>query len=122
MLADQECTLEAASRRRATAPLMALAGHALSERFHCWRGASGRRYVATVFAGAAPPDAFSGALVLAVQRLPCGARALVEMADSGDGFAAFAARSRSRGANEWHVHLLAATPAERAMAMRDLRG
>ena len=53
---------------------------------------------------------------------PCSARALVEMADSGDGFAAFAARSRSRGANEWHVHLLAATPAERAMAMRDLRG
>ena len=112
MLAEQ-CTPEAARR---PSPLLALAGHALSERFHCWRGASGRRYVATVFA---QPAMVSDALVLAVQRLPGGARILLGMADSGDGLAAC---SRIAGANEWHVHLMAATAAERSMAMRDLRG
>ncbi|MGC1556556.1 MAG: hypothetical protein WA745_03305, partial [Methylovirgula sp.] len=55
------------------AALKSLSGSPLAGRFHAWHGASGRRYVCSVFPlDPAAPDAglpqFAGAVVLAVLR------------------------------------------------------
>ena len=96
-----------------------------ADRFVYWTGASGRRYIHTVYdAGACPP--LPGAVYVSVERLPGGqlralaagcfpkplAFNLARLADAG-GSAAFA--------NEVHVHLLADSEAERAAILDDLR-
>jgi hypothetical protein len=100
---------------RATAPLA-------ERRFTAWRGRSGRRYVASVFAiqdGHAL--GFTDAVLLAVSP----ERKIVAARDSGP-FGIDAALTRWRdavamaGASEIHVHLLAEDSAGRRAALCDL--
>ncbi|MDX3808149.1 hypothetical protein ACXIUS_22465 [Bosea thiooxidans] len=95
----------------------------LSERrFTAWRGRSGRRYVASVFAA---DDihalSFTDAVLLAVSA----ERQIVAARDSGPfGIEAALARWQSSvmeaGAKEIHVHLLAEDGASRRAALLDL--
>ena len=90
-------------------PLAAPKNSALSSRFHFWHGASGRRYVCSVF----PPE-----------RLPAYERAIALFVRKGDrqvvGVAAgLADRSALAEADEVHVHL-AKDGAALAAAFRDL--
>ncbi|SFC50918.1 hypothetical protein SAMN05428997_107193 [Bosea sp. CRIB-10] len=102
-------------------PLRATAQLA-ERRFTAWRGRSGRRYVASVFAiqdGHAL--GFTGAVLLAVSP----DRKIVAARDSGP-FGIDAALTRWRdavamaGASEIHVHLLAEDSAGRRAALCDL--
>lgn len=109
-----------------SSPLTALFGDPLAARFHGWRGASGKRYVCTVFCDPAEIRDFAAALVLCVARDHDGSRRLVAMATADDpvrpAWLDSLAQGRPvRGANEWHVHLIAATAADRAAALEDLR-
>jgi hypothetical protein len=90
-------------------PLAAPENSALSGRFHFWRGASGRRYVCSVF----PPE-----------RLPAYERAIALFVCKGTsqivGVAAgLADRSALAGADEVHVHLAKDGPTL-AAAFQDL--
>jgi hypothetical protein len=99
----------------------------LGERFHFWEGASGRRYVCSVFAADdAAPDALdlSCAVVLAVERSPVGVcRALsilpssmpLRLKEGGGQWLA------GRAPNEFHVHLLPRDGNERDAALADLQ-
>ncbi|RXT46204.1 hypothetical protein B6S44_25590 [Bosea sp. Tri-44] len=102
-------------------PLRATA-HLAERRFTAWRGRSGRRYVASVFAvqdGHAL--GFSDVVLLAVSP----DRKIVAARDSGP-FGIDAALTRWRdavamaGASEIHVHLLAEDSASRRAALLDL--
>ncbi|WID98288.1 hypothetical protein QO058_08640 [Bosea vestrisii] len=102
-------------------PLRATA-HLAERRFTAWRGRSGRRYVASVFAiqdGHAL--SFSDVVLLAVSP----DRTIVAARDSGP-FGIDAALTRWRdavamaGASEIHVHLLAEDGASRRAALCDL--
>jgi hypothetical protein len=102
-------------------PLRATA-HLAERRFTAWRGRSGRRYVASVFAvqdGHAL--GFSDVVLLAVSP----DRKIVAARDSGP-FGIDAALTRWRdavamaGASEIHVHLLAEDGASRRAALLDL--
>ena len=112
------------------APLAGLAGTDLSRRFRHWRGASGRRYLFSVFPLGEPApgeDAprFADAVVMAVGRDAAGAPRILALDETGplpDLFYAGAAfrAALSRGAHEIHVHLLAEGPAARAAVLCDL--
>jgi hypothetical protein len=102
-------------------PLRSLAGRC-ERRFTAWRGRSGRRYVASVFAGGdAQALAFADAVLIAVSA----ERRVVAARESGP-FAIEAASARWRdsvlaaGAVEIHVHLLAEGAEERRAAVADL--
>jgi hypothetical protein len=100
---------------------------ALGERFHFWIGASGRRYVASIFAaGEAALEGLdlSCAVVIAVERSAEGTcRALSVVASS------LPLRLHSsaghwlggRAPNEFHVHLLPRNRGERDLAYADLQ-
>ena len=102
-------------------PLRSTAG--LSERrFTAWRGRSGRRYVASVFASDDPHAlGFTDAVLLAVSA----ERRIVAARDSGP-FGIEAALGRwqravtAAGASEIHVHLLAEDGLSRRAALLDL--
>jgi hypothetical protein len=104
-------------------PLASLSRTGLEKLFHSWLGASGRRYVCSVYSVGAPP-VFDGsrAVVAAVRRGALQAEiAFVFTAGPDDeDFAFWTARARAQGACEWHVHLLAETPEARAAVLRDL--
>jgi hypothetical protein len=89
--------------------------------YRYWRGASGRRYVHTVFALNEWPD-YTGALVLFVR----GGTEVLWIGQSSPltglfGEPGLLARMQAQGAEEIHVHLLAETRAERSAAERDLK-
>ncbi len=112
------------------APLAGLAGSALSGRFRHWRGASGQRYLFSVFpldpTGSADDlPRFEDAVVLAVSRHDDGARHILAADETGvlpDLFFASAGfrHAVAGGANEIHVHLLTERAPERAAMIRDL--
>ena len=113
--------------RVSSAPLAALAGGALAQQFHAWRGRSGRRHVFSVFPlePESVPD-FEDAVVIAAAVGDDGARRIVLLAETGSlpelvlcGSAL--ARARRKGAGELHVYLLARTRSERQNLLRDLR-
>jgi hypothetical protein len=125
-----------APRRRtasvaADAPLDCLSGGALAARFHAWHGASGHRYVCSVYGvdrtdpAAGLPD-LDDAVVIAVALDPRDARSCVGifefcMKDGGRDRASHAVeRALAAGAREWHVHLLATSPEARRAVIRDL--
>jgi len=91
--------------------LAALADEPLSPRFCAWRGASGRRYIASVYEARACP-AYCDAALIVVAAEPDGRRRIV----------ARLARTPApvAGRLELHLHLLAATTAERRAALDDL--
>jgi hypothetical protein len=103
-------------------PLASLARTGLEKMFHSWIGASGRRYVCSVYSLSEPPAFdYRRAIVAAIRRTRTGAAiAFVFEPHESDDFNLWARRARAAGAEEWHVHLLADTPDARAFVVRDL--
>lgn len=104
-------------------PLRSLAGAELpGRRFTAWRGRSGRRYVASVFAVADDHAlGFRDAVLLAVS----GDRRILAARDGGGPDTAEALErwrqaAAAAGAGEIHVHLLAEDAPSRRAALRDL--
>ncbi|MDI9847854.1 hypothetical protein QM467_07285 [Rhodoblastus sp. 17X3] len=106
-------------------PLASLTRTGLEKLFHSWLGASGRRYICSVYALGEPP-AFDcrRAVIAAVRRSASGAVVLFTFQpgpnEERDDFRLWTQRAHACGASEWHVHLLAETPEERAFVLRDL--
>jgi hypothetical protein len=104
--------------------LAALAGMPISSRFCSWIGLSGRRYVFSIYPASACP-AFCDAVLLAAVHDMTGRRRAILVRDTGafpEPVVAEAQRElRAFGPGvELHLHLLAASPAERAAAVADL--
>lgn len=93
------------------------------ERFWYWYGASGTRYIHSVYRIDSAP-LLPGAVYIAARRIDertcqavaCGTISPAEIADA----ARFFAMLRNAGAEELHVHLLASCPTEAAEIRRDL--
>jgi hypothetical protein len=90
-----------------------------------WRGRSGRRYVVSVYPLDEADDGYAGALLLAVARDADGRRHLLAARESGstavNGYnGQWLTAAREHGANELHVHLLAASRAARRDTLADL--
>jgi hypothetical protein len=106
-------------------PLAALDRTGLEDLFRVWPGASGRRYICSVYPIGEPP-VFDcrRAIVAAVRKSAAGAAILSVFVpgaeDAADDLRARAEKARQRGAHEWHVHLLANTEEARDFAARDL--
>lgn len=108
------------------APLASLRDEAVASRFHAWTGASGRRYVATIYLldrsrpHAGLPDFDRFVLIPAVRRghgrLPSTILAVERESDKRFAIAAALANQVS----EWHVHLLAARRSDRAAVVADI--
>ena len=100
---------------------------ALGERFHFWIGASGRRYVCSVFAAA--DTALEGldlthAIVIAVERLRDGNCAALSIVPNGLPLRLHGSAGNwlgGRTPNEFHVHLLPTSVDERNGALVDLQ-
>jgi hypothetical protein len=106
------------------ASLAALAGTPIASRFCSWIGQSGRRYVFSVYPAPECP-AFPDAVLLAVVRDMTGRRCVVSVRDTGafpEPVLARVRRELSAFASglELHLHLLAASSAERAATIADL--
>src|SRR5476649_216980 len=104
---------EAARRSRPpeNAPLAALAGEGLGGRFRYWRGASGRRFMFSVYSSAACP-AYDYAVLIGVGIAADGGRQILFIADTGAFPEPVLARARAILAKagmrvELHVHVLA---------------
>ncbi len=121
-----------AGRRGWDAPLAGLSGSSMADRFRAWRGASGRRYVFSVFRLEAEPAALdllpgdADAVVIAAERKPDGTRVLLWMMRTEGNTREFFRGDRvralaSRGNCELHLHLLASDGAERQAVVDDLR-
>jgi hypothetical protein len=106
------------------ASLKALAGMPIASRFCSWIGLSGRRYVFSVYPASECP-AFPDAVLIGVVRDMTGRRCVVSARDTG-GFPepVIASVRRELGTFgsglELHLHLLAASSAERAATVADL--
>jgi hypothetical protein len=107
-----------------SAPLAALAGDALAARFRSWRGASGRRYVFSLYR---PPDCppYGDAVMIVATVSAAGERTAVFIADTG----CFPEIVLTNAAEKWmklearlefHIHLLANSAAERRALIADL--
>jgi hypothetical protein len=110
--------------RTGGASLAALAGLPISWRFCSWIGSSGRRYVFSVYPAPECP-AFRDAVLLAAVRDMTGRRRAVLARDTGvfpEPVIAGAQRElQAYGPRvELHLHLLAASPMERAAMVADL--
>ena len=106
------------------AALAALAGTSIASRFCSWFGRSGRRYVFSVYPAADCP-AFRDAILLAAVHDMAGQRRALLVRETGAFPEPVVARAqrelRAYGSGaELHLHLLAASPAERAAALADL--
>jgi hypothetical protein len=111
-------------RNTRAASLKALAGMPISSRFCSWIGQSGRRYVFSVYPASECP-AFPDAVLMAVVRDMTGRRCVVSARDTGTFPEPVVARVRRElrafgPGLEFHFHLLAASPAERAATVADL--
>jgi len=117
----------APQRRRIAVPAPIALGvpQDLPGRLHFWRGASGRRYVHTVYSLIECPP-LPQAVYLLVARDKSGRRHVLSI-DAGESDAPTLnlARVRQRGAqlgaNEVHVHFLSDEEAERQIVLCDLR-
>jgi hypothetical protein len=106
------------------ASLKALTGMPISSRFCSWIGQSGRRYVFSVYPASECP-AFPDAVLMAVVRDMTGRRCVVSVRDTGafpEPVVAGVQRELRafRPGLELHLHLLAASSAERAATVADL--
>ncbi len=104
--------------------LAALAGMPFSSRFCSWIGLSGRRYVFSIYPASECPG-FRDAVLLAVVRDMTGQRRVVSVRETGafpEPVVAEAKREyRVFGPGlEFHLHLLAASAAQRATTVADL--
>ena len=115
-------SLSASCGRPDSAPLRALAEGSLSARFRSWRGASGQRYVFSVYDRRSCP-AYSDAVLVIASALADGGRKIVFIADTGcfpDIVVANAA-AKFDDAFEFHIHLLANAPDARRALIADIR-
>ena len=97
----------------------------LAERFHFWTGASGRRYVHTVYSLIECPALAAGNYVL-VRREANGERAVLSIGSAVHdapslNLAEIRRRGAELGAHEVHVHLLAGTSKASKLVEYDLR-
>jgi hypothetical protein len=104
--------------------LAALAGMPISSRFCSWVGLSGRRYVFSVYPALECP-AFRDAVLLAAIRDMTGQRRAIFVRETGAFPEPVVANARREHrvfgpGLEFHLHLLAASPTERAAAVADL--
>ena len=104
--------------------LAALDGMPISSRFCSWLGLSARRYVFSVYPASECP-AFRDAVLLAVIRDMTGQRRVVSVRETGpfpEPVVEKAQRElRAFGSGlEFHLHLLATSPSERAATVADL--
>lgn len=104
--------------------LAALDGLRISSRFCSWVGLSGQRYVFSVYPASGCP-AFCDAILLAAVRDMAGQRRVVLVRETGafpePVVAEIQRELRALGPGlELHLHLLAASPAERAATVADL--
>jgi hypothetical protein len=104
--------------------LAALEGMPISSRFCSWVGLSGRRYVFSVYPASECP-AFRDAVLLAAIRDMTGQRRVVSVRETGafpEPVVEKAQRElRAFGPGlEFHLHLLATSPLERAATVADL--
>ncbi len=107
-----------------SAPLLALADDALAARFRSWRGASGRRYVFSVYEPFGCP-AYSHAVIVVAAVDAAGDRTALLIADTGCFPEIVLANATSRWMRadakiEFHVHLLANSSAARVALIADL--
>jgi hypothetical protein len=95
-----------------------------AERFHFWTGASGRRYVHTIYSLLDCPEIPAGNYIL-VRREGRSRRVLavgrVDSAAPSLNLAQLRHVGANLGANEVHVHLLAGSPKQSLMVELDLR-
>ncbi len=116
----------AAAFTAAHRPLAALDRTGLEDLFRVWFGASGRRYICSVYPVGAPPAFDCGRAVVAAVRKhakalePSAEIAFVFQPAADDDLGVWERKARQCGANEWHVHLLAETAAARDFAASDL--
>jgi hypothetical protein len=106
-------------------PLACLDRTGMENWLRSWRGASGRRYICSVHAlGEAPLFDVERAIVAAVRKGEDGGSILFVFEPGpeaeSDRLRRWTEEARRRGADEWHVHLLAGSPEERAFTLRDL--
>ena len=104
--------------------LAALEGMPISSRFCSWVGLSGQRYVFSVYPASECP-AFRDAILLAAIRDMTGQRRVISVRETGpfpEPVVEKAQRElRAFGPGlEFHLHLLATSPAERAVTVADL--
>jgi hypothetical protein len=85
----------------------------LGERVHAWRGASGQRYVVSVYPADAAPD-YEDAVVLHIARAS-DSRRILRIVDDRD-----CVFDEPGDADEIHVHLMARGAAARAALIADL--
>ena len=109
---------------RCGSSLAALEGMPISSRFCSWVGLSGRRYVFSVYPALECP-AFRDAVLLAVIRDMTGQRRVISVRETGsfpEPAVAKAQRElRAFGPGlEFHLHLLATSPAGRGATVADL--
>lgn len=104
--------------------LAALEGMPISSRFCSWLGLSGQRYVFSVYPASECP-AFRDAVLLTVVRDMTGQRRVVSVCETGP-FPEPVVKKAQRDRRafgpglEFHLHLLATSPAERAATVADL--
>ncbi len=107
-------------------PLFGLAHSDLAGRYSHWLGASGKRYLFSVYDPAACP-AYCDAVLVVAKVDDFGRRAIVGIEDTGDFpdpavCRAAQAAKRAGARAELHLHLLAPTRASRREAIADLVG
>ncbi len=109
---------------RSGSSLAALEGMPISSRFCSWIGLSGRRYVFSVYPASECP-AFRDAVLMTVVRDMTGQRRVVSVRETGPFPEPVVERAqrelRAFGPGlEFHFHLLATSPLERAATVADL--
>src|SRR6476660_10448668 len=105
-------------------PALVCSEAAFDQAFHYWRGASGRRYLHSVYTLIGCP-ALPRANYILVRRMDDGSRTPLALGQTkDDAISLNLAHLRHQGArlcaNEVHIHLLAETPEERANVEGDL--
>lgn len=106
-------------------PALVCAEAPFKQAFHYWRGASGRRYLHSVYSLIGCP-AMPQANYILVRRQDDGTRIPLMIGQTTAdaltlNLAALRHEGAKRGANEVHIHLLAETARERASVEADLR-
>lgn len=124
MWTSQANAADAALCGPADEPALVCAEAAFAQAFHYWRGASGRRYLHSVYTLVGCP-ALPQANYILVRRHEDGTREALAFGDTKDdavtlNLAHLRHEGAKCGANEVHIHLLADTPQDRAMVEADL--
>ena len=105
-------------------PALVCSEAAFAQAFHYWRGASGRRYLHSVYTLIGCP-ALPRANYILVRRYEDGTRTPLAFGQTKDeaaslNLAHLRHEGAKRGANEVHIHLLAETADERLLVEADL--